>query len=154
MPEERGVIRNKLRGKQLNSFKGMVRERNITPTDIDGFIDYGGRAFVYLEGKLENAEFICGQKQALMAAVRSHWQASHPTMALLYEHNIPSSEEIPVGWQVVKGVFCVKQIPNLMRVPYENGVPIYKVSEHWFHTQERTTVLEALEIFEKHFRVF
>lgn len=153
MSEERGVIRNKIRGKQLNSFKGMIRKRNITPTDIDGFIDYAGAAFIYLEGKLENAEFIEGQKRALMAAVLSHWKAGHPSMALLYEHNIPATEEIPVGWQFVKGVFCLKQIPGLMRVPHRDGVPLYPLKECWFYTQTKTNVLEAIEIFENHFRV-
>lgn len=153
MSAERGVIRNKERGKQLNSFKGMIRKRNITPTDIDGFIDYAGSAFIYLEGKIEKAEFVEGQKRALMAAVLSHWKAGHPSMALLYEHNVPATEEIPVGWMIVKAVFCLKQIPCLMRVPHKDGQPLYPLNEYWFHTQTKTTVLEAIEIFETHYRV-
>jgi hypothetical protein len=99
-------------------------------------IDYGGQAFIYMEGKLENAEFIEGQKRALMAVVLSHWQAGHPAMALVYEHNVPIAEDIPVGWMPVKGVFCLKQIPLLMRVPFRDGVPLYPIKETWFHTHD------------------
>jgi hypothetical protein len=44
---ERGKIRNEKYAKQLNDFRGLLRRRGITPTDIDGLIDYNGKAFIF-----------------------------------------------------------------------------------------------------------
>lgn len=49
----RGEIKFIDRYKQLISYEGLERHRKITPTDIDGVIDYNGNAFIFLEGKLE-----------------------------------------------------------------------------------------------------
>ena len=66
-------INHKERAKQLISFDGMERtDRGIIPTDIDGFIDYKGKMFVYMEAKLINAPIPDGQKWALQNAVKSH----------------------------------------------------------------------------------
>ena len=46
---ERGVIRNRQFAQQLRDFSGL-RFGKITPTDIDGFMDFGDRLFVVLEG--------------------------------------------------------------------------------------------------------
>jgi hypothetical protein len=64
---ERGSIKYLGRYKQskLISYEDMVRRRSITPTDIDGFIDYNGRAFIWLEGKLIDKEMDFGQQLAL-----------------------------------------------------------------------------------------
>jgi len=43
----------------------MQRRRGIIPTDIDGFIDYGGKVFVYFEAKLIGAPVRRGQRLAL-----------------------------------------------------------------------------------------
>ena len=45
---ERGVIHNRERGAQIRDYSGL-RFGNITPTDIDGFMDFGGRVFVVFE---------------------------------------------------------------------------------------------------------
>jgi len=154
MSEEADLIKNRKRMKQIHSFNGMQRMRNITPTDIDGLIDYGGCAFVYLEGKLQNAKFMDGQKKALEAVVRSHWRAGHKSMAIVYEHNSPANEEILVCAQFVKAIFCLEQIRELMRVPHENSKPKFSLNETWFYPQRETTnVLEAIDMFEKHFNI-
>jgi hypothetical protein len=75
------------------------------PTDIDGFIDYGGNAFVYLEGKVEGQDLSMGQRIALERVVRSHWKANHPTIAIVYEHNIPYYEEVMVHECLVTKVY-------------------------------------------------
>jgi len=45
----RGTIRNATSALQLRDYSGLCWDR-ITPTDIDGLIDFGGRAFVLFEG--------------------------------------------------------------------------------------------------------
>jgi len=58
----RGLIKYPSRYKQLISFEGLERHRKITPTDIDGLIDYAGNAFFYMECKLESKYFNEGIK--------------------------------------------------------------------------------------------
>lgn len=47
---QRGIIRHRRRRLQVNDFS-VLRYGRITPTDIDGFLDFGGRAFVFIELK-------------------------------------------------------------------------------------------------------
>jgi hypothetical protein len=70
--KERGTIKylNRYKQSKLISYEGMVRRRNITPTDIDGFIDYNGRVFIWLEGKLIDKNLDFGQELALMHLVQ------------------------------------------------------------------------------------
>jgi hypothetical protein len=97
--------------RQIHDFTQVKRMRGITPTDIDGLIDYGGRAFIYVEGKAEGAELPKGQRMALENVVNSHIKAGHPSAAFVYIHNTTPDEtvyveECPVilvysgrGWQ-------------------------------------------------------
>lgn len=147
MPEKRGVIRNVARKQQINNFEGLLRGRNITPTDIDGFIDYGGHAFIYFEGKLMDTEIETGQKRALEAAVSSHWKAGHPSMALIYWHCIPADQQIPVAHQFIRGIYCLQLIPGLCEKRF-NG------SWWWFPTSKALSVQKAMDLFENHFNVF
>lgn len=62
--KNRGVIQNKKYAKQINDFSGL-RYKNITPTDIDGFIDFGNKKFVFIETKFKGAKLPYGQKLAL-----------------------------------------------------------------------------------------
>lgn len=146
MPEERGVIHNKTRAKQLNSFKDLLRMRNITPTDIDGLIDYNGRAFIYLEGKFGKDKALdMGQRLALEHVVDSHWRANNPSMVLLFWHDIPAECEVPVGFMFVKGIYTIKQIACL--TGRRHGMT------HWYFPQSETIkVKEAIEYFEETFK--
>lgn len=60
----RGIIRNRQFAAQLRLFEGL-RWGNITPTDVDGLIDFGGEAFVFIETKHEGASLPLGQRLAL-----------------------------------------------------------------------------------------
>lgn len=147
MSAERGVIQNKARAKQLNSFKDLIRMRNITPTDIDGLFDYNGRAFVYLEGKMKGKTLEQGQKMALENVVLSHWKAGHPSMALLFWHDTPLDCEVPVAWMFVKMIFTVKPIPCLTRNKWNET--------YWYFPQSETIkVKEALDHFEDAFKSY
>lgn len=145
MSTERGVIQNKARAKQLNSFKDLIRMRNITPTDIDGLIDYNGKAFIYLEGKMKEKRIEDGQKRALENVVLSHWKASHPAMVLLFWHDTPLDSEIPVAWMFVKMIFTVKPIPCLTRDKWKDT--------YWYFPQSETIkVKDAIGFFEETFK--
>lgn len=61
---ERGVIRNREHAQQLRDFSGL-RFGKVTPTDIDGFLEFGNRLFVVIEGKYGGAQMPYGQRLAL-----------------------------------------------------------------------------------------
>lgn len=62
--ETRGVIRNREFAQQIRDFSGL-RFGSITPTDIDAFLDFGGRRFVLIEAKHGTCEPKYGQRLAL-----------------------------------------------------------------------------------------
>lgn len=135
MFEERGVIKNKERQRQIHSFSGLKRLRNITPTDIDGLIDYGGKHFIYLEGKVSGNELFYGQKLALENCVKSHWASGHKSIAVVYEHWIPPQYDIDVSKCVVTKIFTMNE----------------KTQEfYWWESKgSEYTVLEIVDLFEK-----
>ena len=146
MSEERGVIKFKARAKQLNSFRDLLRHRNITPTDIDGLIDYNGKAFIYLEGKMKNKTLDIGQKKALESVVRSHWRAQNPSIVIYFWHDTPSDCEVQVAWMFVKMIFTIKPITCLTGKQHQTEI-------NWYHPQtQTTTVKQAIEYFEEQFK--
>ncbi len=65
---ERGKIKNRERARQLVDFHEL-KWGKITPTDLDGFIDFGNNAFVCIEYKHGDAEIGYGQELALKRLV-------------------------------------------------------------------------------------
>lgn len=61
---ERGEIRNRAYAAQIRDFRGL-RFGKITPTDIDGFLDFGDRLFVFVESKFGGSVMPYGQRLAL-----------------------------------------------------------------------------------------
>ena len=153
MPAQRGVIRNVNRAMQLNNFKDLLRKSpvsknmTITPTDIDGVWDYNGKYFVYIEGKLIGKATDPGQRFALQNIINSHWKAGNPAMALIYEHDIPVSEQIPVAYCFTRMIYCHRQIVNLCGKRWGD-------SFWWFPQTSTTKVLTAIENFEKEFQIY
>lgn len=125
---DRGEFKYKDRAKQLFSFGGMVRRRGITPTDLDGLIDYNGKAFVLLEGKFVGAPFLRGQKMALENIVDALYKSEIEAILLLFNHTVPPEEMVKVAEQKVIMYY------------YENA---------WREPKQETTVLDAIEMFEK-----
>lgn len=126
---ERGDIKFKGRAKQINSFAGLIRRRNITPTDIDGIIDYGGKAFIILEGKYGDAELPKGQKMALENLANTILEAKKKSLVIVYRHYVHNvNDDINVSKQLVSDIYFKKK---------------------WFEIGFDKTVLQIIEIFEK-----
>lgn len=111
--EGRGSIKYLERYKQLISYEGMERRRKITPTDIDGFIDYSGRAFVYIEGKLEGKGMDYGQRLAFEHIINSHNKAGNLAIAILFAHNCEPDEIIIAKDKQVVGFYTGKGWVNI-----------------------------------------
>jgi hypothetical protein len=126
---KRGDIKYKARAKQINSFSGMIRRRNITPTDIDGIIDYNGNAFVILEGKYGDAEIPKGQRMALENLANAILLGKKKVLVIIFRHYVNNTnEEIIVSNQLASEIYFKRK---------------------WFQICFNKTVLELIEIFEK-----
>lgn len=126
---QRGNIKNKGRAQQINSFSGLIRRRNITPTDIDGLIDYNGKAFIILEGKYGDAELPKGQRMALENLANAMLDGSKKVVVIIFRHNIHNvNEEINVSTQPVTEIYFKRK---------------------WFQISLKST-LQVIEIFEKY----
>jgi hypothetical protein len=61
---QRGEIRNRKAASRLRDFRGLCWG-TISPTDIDAFIDFHGRLFVFVECKRKDVAMPIGQQLAL-----------------------------------------------------------------------------------------
>lgn len=62
--EDRGKIHNREYAQKLKDFSGL-RFGKITPTDLDGFTDFGNKKFVFIECKYGIPNLQYGQKLAI-----------------------------------------------------------------------------------------
>ena len=60
----RGEIRYRERARQINDYS-CLRYGKITPTDIDGLLDFGNKLFVFIEVKYKRKAMDRGQELAL-----------------------------------------------------------------------------------------
>lgn len=93
---QRGKIENEARASQLRDFSGL-RFGNITPTDIDGLIEYHGKCFVLIEAKLEGVEIPDGQRIALEVFCNDERKIGKPCVAIECKHNTPIGTSIDVA---------------------------------------------------------
>jgi hypothetical protein len=88
---DRGVIANRDRAKQIISFRGL-RFGNITPTDIDGLIEYKNQCFLLVEFKhFSKPDMPEGQRLALERLAVS---LNKPTLLLHAIHYTYADEDI------------------------------------------------------------
>lgn len=89
---ERGEIRNIERKQQINNFKN-IRYGNITPTDIDGIIEYKDKGYVVFEIKYRDTELPRGQRLAIQRLVTDVGKANKKALAIIAEHNVDNAEQ-------------------------------------------------------------
>lgn len=90
--DNRGKIQFRDRARQINDFSGL-RYGNITPTDIDGFNEYHGKAMIFYEIKYGDKELPYGQKLALERLADNNQKAGTPSTVLVCRHNISDPEQ-------------------------------------------------------------
>lgn len=89
---ERGVINNRARAQQIIDFSGL-KFNTITPTDIDGFIEYHNKLFILIEAKYKDTIMPGGQKLALERMCDS-LSKDKPTILFLGTHEFEVNEDI------------------------------------------------------------
>lgn len=127
MNDERGVIRNRDAALQIRNFSGL-RYGNITPTDIDGMIEYHNRGYVLIETKYGDSELPQGQRLALE---RITDDLRKPSVAIVASHE--STGDIDVAnaivrelryqrkWHTTATQYTVRQIVDRFVVMLDGG---------------------------------
>lgn len=82
----RGKIQHEHRAKQIIDFSGL-RFKNMTPTDMDGLIDFYDQAWVGFETKLEDAEMPFGQRLAFERATDDWQKAGKVSIFIVASHD-------------------------------------------------------------------
>lgn len=90
--ENRGAIQLRDRARQIIDFRGL-KYGSITPTDLDGLIEYKDKAFVLLEMKYGSAKMPYGQELALRRIVDGLQHSGKETLLLLCSHQIKNWEQ-------------------------------------------------------------
>lgn len=75
---------------------------NIIPTDIDGFIDYHNRLFIYFELKYGDSEPKRGQELAFERLVDATEAGGVPSFFLIAEHNCEMEDDIIAAEAIVR----------------------------------------------------
>ena len=122
---ERGVIRNKEIASMLRDFSGLRFHNGITPTDIDGFFDFGDSFFVFFELKYSDAPLPYGQLLALQRLADTVAKVK-PAVLIIASHTAEPGEMIDAAGSIVRR---------------------YRYKGKWFHPQKQTTLREAVEKF-------
>ena len=87
----RGKIQYRERSRQIIDFSGL-QYGFITPTDIDGLIEYKGIAYALIEMKYGNAEMPDGQKLAIERMINDFQKNGKLSAAFLCQHNVQNPE--------------------------------------------------------------
>lgn len=101
---ERGKIRNRDARKQIIDYSGL-RYNNITPTDVDGMIEYKGKAFIFYEFKYGDAPMPRGQMIALTRIVDAIQKGGTPAALILCNHSNPFTEDIDAANAIVRSIY-------------------------------------------------
>jgi hypothetical protein len=88
-----GIIQHYARARQLIEFKGMVFERGISPTDIDAFLDFGGKLFFFFEVKSGETPVPYGQKLA-MERICDAMALAGECVYIIARHDTPAAEAV------------------------------------------------------------
>lgn len=91
---ERGEIKNKEFARQIRDFSELIFE-NVTPTDIDGLIEFNNCIYILMETKYLKDELPQGQERALINLVDTIFEASKKGLLIIAIHNKQPKEDIP-----------------------------------------------------------
>jgi len=125
---QRGKINYPDRARQINDFSNMVYDGGITPTDIDGLIEYDDKCFIFFELKLDDAPLPGGQKKALVRLIDD---LSKPSILIVAWHNVEDpSIDIDVSLAVVSCYYyCGKWYTRKHTITLRGLVDIF-LKEH------------------------
>lgn len=123
---ERGAVRNHARKRQCVDYSGM-RFGKITPTDLDGLIEYHNESFALMELKHRGADLEYGQRTALVRMVDAITRSGKRAALFVASHQIDDpGQDIPADRCSIRAV-------------YQRG--------SWSEDEAGKTLLEAVDAF-------
>lgn len=129
---DRGKILYPDRKQQINDFSGLQWGK-ITPTDIDGVIEYQNRAYIFLEIKYQDAELPDGQRIAIERLVDDVYKSGKKSIAIIAQHEIYNTKDsIPVAECRVREIYLYTE-------------------KYWRKPKRNITVKQLIDSFLKYF---
>jgi len=125
---ERGKIKYRGRAKQIKDFSGL-RWKNITPTDIDGFVEFGNKVFIFIEFKCFGVELPFGQRLAIERLVDAVSLTGKSCIGIVAEHNNPIGEDINCEEAIVKEIRKDSQWNSSEKINLKKVIDIF-LEEH------------------------
>jgi len=105
----RGEIIYAARSQQINDFSGLLFGK-ITPTDIDGLIEYKDKAYVLLEVKYNNKDLPRGQRLAIQRLIDDVSNSGKAAIALIVSHDVEdTATSVPVADCAVRELYYYKE---------------------------------------------
>lgn len=102
--EQRGIIQNRARKQQIADMSGL-RYNKITPTDLDGFLDFGDRLFIFIEGKFIATPVLFGQGLSIDRLCDAcHCPPRRYAFAIIADHHHPTNEDIDFSQMTVRTI--------------------------------------------------
>jgi hypothetical protein len=128
---DRGVIRSIKYARQRADFNGMLFG-TITPTDIDGFVEFSDQVFVFIETKHGDAKLPRGQRLALERVCDRVQKSGAQAMVLVLHNN-----ELGNG----SATYQIAPLP----------VTQYRYKGEWFRPRDTINALQAVQKFKSKF---
>lgn len=120
--QQRGIIQNRARKQQIADMSGL-RFHKITPTDLDGFIDFDDRLFVFIEGKFISTPVLYGQGLSIDRLCDACDNRPHRyAIAIIADHHHPSDEDIDFANMTVRSW----RFKGQWRKPLAHGTTVRK----------------------------
>ena len=105
----RGKIKHRERSRQVNDFSNLELSHNITPTDIDGLIEYRNEKYIFFEVKYSEAQLHYGQRLALERLVADTSSRDKKSIAIVCEHDVHNtSVDVDVAETRVREVYSYR----------------------------------------------
>lgn len=105
---ERGKIKYPKRARQKPEW-GEIGLRNASPTDIDGFVEFANRLFIFFEYKYKgDSPFNHGQKEALERVCRCCSTGGKESYIILATHNEIIRMDYKADEAIVESVYIGK----------------------------------------------
>ena len=101
----RGLITHMARAKQVIIWPNM-RWGSVTPTDIDSYLEFDGRVFVFIEVKLRGVELQTGQELAFVRLGDVCADANRHSLLVVSEHRTQTHEIVVLGDTSVRR-YCI-----------------------------------------------
>lgn len=99
-----GVIRHRTRSLQVNDFRNL-RYGKITPTDIDGVLEFNGKLFIFIEAKFIGTPIGRGQELFLERITDSlTFKPQRFAYAIIADHHHPSDEDVDFSNMTVRTI--------------------------------------------------